>query len=65
LFCSGTIRARVAIPTKETIKVIPAAIRAMSTFLTPKKTKTPTNAAATADRVKNVEAVSFLGMIQA
>jgi hypothetical protein len=37
----------------------------MSTFLTPKNTKTPTKAAATADRVRNVEADSFLGMIQA
>jgi hypothetical protein len=54
--------AKVAIPTKETMKVIPAAISAMSTFLTPKKTNTPTNAAATADSVKNVVAVNFLGI---
>jgi hypothetical protein len=37
----------------------------MSTFLTPKNTKTPTKAAATADRIKNVEAVIFLGINQA
>jgi hypothetical protein len=37
----------------------------MSTFLTPKKTKIPTKVAATADRDKNVEAVNFLGIIQA
>jgi hypothetical protein len=44
---------------------MPAAISATSTFRIPKNTKMPTKAAATADSVKKVEAVIFLGMYQA